>query len=129
MMMILFAYLFVSVAGMQSTLIRCLSGLSPIAISNGSSILAVRNEKVSMSGRIHVAKPASIIFQNPDHQVVMPTVLADVAFAMAMSQSRDMLHGSSMSVDERRKIAMKALRDVGMADFAEVQYDYYLLLS
>lgn len=75
------------------------------------------SENPIISGSVRVAKPASIIFQNPDHQVVMPTVLADVAFAMAMSQGDN----SMLSTDSRRKIALKALDDVGMGKFAEVK--------
>lgn len=30
----------------------------------------------------HVLPPAGFVFQNPDHQVVMPTVGADVAFGL-----------------------------------------------
>ncbi|KVH91553.1 AAA+ ATPase domain-containing protein [Cynara cardunculus var. scolymus] len=33
-------------------------------------------------GRVHVRKPRSYVFQNPDHQVVMPTLEADVAFGL-----------------------------------------------
>lgn len=33
-------------------------------------------------GYVHVKKPRSFVFQNPDHQVVMPTVEADVAFGL-----------------------------------------------
>ena len=33
-------------------------------------------------GNIRVAQPTSFVFQNPDHQVIMPTVRADVAFGL-----------------------------------------------
>ena len=33
-------------------------------------------------GMCHVLPPAGFVFQNPDHQVVMPTVGADVAFGL-----------------------------------------------
>ncbi|PQQ21872.1 ABC transporter I family member 10 chloroplastic isoform X1 [Prunus yedoensis var. nudiflora] len=33
-------------------------------------------------GTVHVKRPRSFVFQNPDHQVVMPTVEADVAFGL-----------------------------------------------
>jgi len=33
----------------------------------------------------HVLPPAGFVFQNPDHQVVMPTVGADVAFGLGRS--------------------------------------------
>jgi len=34
------------------------------------------------SGTIHVESPVGFVFQNPDHQLVMPTVGADVAFGL-----------------------------------------------
>lgn len=34
------------------------------------------------SGDIEMLKPAGFVFQNPDHQLVMPTVGADVAFGL-----------------------------------------------
>lgn len=49
----------------KSTLLRVLAGL-------------FRPE----GGAVHVAAPCAFVFQNPDHQVVMPTVAADVAFGL-----------------------------------------------
>lgn len=49
----------------KSTLLRLLSGLT-----------------VPQSGQIHVQRPVGYVFQNPDHQLVMPTVGADVAFGL-----------------------------------------------
>jgi energy-coupling factor transporter ATP-binding protein EcfA2 len=34
------------------------------------------------SGSFHVDQPFGMVFQNPDHQVVLPTVAADVAFGL-----------------------------------------------
>ncbi len=34
------------------------------------------------SGSMRTDKPSGFVFQNPDHQVVMPTVAADVAFGL-----------------------------------------------
>lgn len=34
------------------------------------------------SGLIDADQPSGFVFQNPDHQVVMPTVAADVAFGL-----------------------------------------------
>jgi ABC-type uncharacterized transport system fused permease/ATPase subunit len=34
------------------------------------------------SGSVEADEPSGFVFQNPDHQVVMPTVAADVAFGL-----------------------------------------------
>jgi energy-coupling factor transport system ATP-binding protein len=38
------------------------------------------------SGQIHLDRPVGFVFQNPDHQLVMPTVGADVAFGLVEEQ-------------------------------------------
>ena len=38
------------------------------------------------SGEIEIAPPVGFVFQNPDHQLVMPTVGADVAFGLVSEQ-------------------------------------------
>jgi len=49
----------------KSTLLRLLAGLLQ-----------------PTSGEIQMAQPVGFVFQNPDHQLVMPTVGADVAFGL-----------------------------------------------
>ena len=49
----------------KSTLLRLLAGLLQ-----------------SQSGEIEILQPVGFVFQNPDHQLVMPTVAADVAFGL-----------------------------------------------
>lgn len=49
----------------KSTLLRVLAGLLP-----------------SQTGEIEISEPLGFVFQNPDHQLVMPTVGADVAFGL-----------------------------------------------
>lgn len=41
----------------------------------------------SDSGSFHISAPVGFVFQNPDNQVVMPTVAADVAFGLGRSAS------------------------------------------
>ncbi|MGK7874616.1 MAG: energy-coupling factor ABC transporter ATP-binding protein [Xenococcaceae cyanobacterium] len=49
----------------KSTLLRLLAGLL-----------------TPQSGEIEIVRPVGFVFQNPDHQLVMPTVGADVAFGL-----------------------------------------------
>lgn len=49
----------------KSTLLRTLAGLLH-----------------AQSGQIHLESPVGFVFQNPDHQLVMPTVGADIAFGL-----------------------------------------------
>jgi energy-coupling factor transport system ATP-binding protein len=53
----------------KSTLLRLLAGLLP-----------------RQSGEIALSANAGFVFQNPDHQLVMPTVGADVAFGLVEEQ-------------------------------------------
>jgi len=53
----------------KSTLLKLLAGLFSAA-----------------SGQIEIAPPVGFVFQNPDHQLVMPTVGADVAFGLVAEQ-------------------------------------------
>jgi energy-coupling factor transport system ATP-binding protein len=49
----------------KSTLLRLLSGLSK-----------------PQTGTLAIEQPVGMVFQNPDHQLVMPTVGADIAFSL-----------------------------------------------
>ena len=53
----------------KSTLLRLLAGLLPQQL-----------------GSITTQGPVGFVFQNPDHQLVMPTVGADVAFGLVKEQ-------------------------------------------
>lgn len=62
------------------------------------------------SGTLYVKKPKSFVFQNPDHQVVMPTVEADVAFGLGKF---------NLTIEEVRSRVLKALDAVGMSDYMQ----------
>ncbi|KAA8545229.1 hypothetical protein F0562_020013 [Nyssa sinensis] len=77
----------------KSTLLKILAGLlNPI------------------DGFVYVKKPKSFVFQNPDHQVVMPTVEADVAFGLGKF---------NLTREEIRSRVGKALNAVGMSDYLQ----------
>jgi energy-coupling factor transporter ATP-binding protein EcfA2 len=61
----------------KSTLLRALGGLLPPAPRAGGGGGGGGN----LNG-LAVDQPTGFVFQNPDHQVVMPTVAADVAFGL-----------------------------------------------
>ncbi|KAF7840111.1 ABC transporter I family member 10, chloroplastic isoform X1 [Senna tora] len=62
------------------------------------------------SGEVCVKGPKSFVFQNPDHQVVMPTVEADVAFGLGKF---------NLTNDEVRSRVSRALHAVGMSDYMQ----------
>lgn len=61
-------------------------------------------------GTVYVKRPKSFVFQNPDHQVVMPTVEADVAFGLGKF---------NLGPEEVRFRVSKALNAVGMSDYLQ----------
>ncbi len=73
----------------KSTLLRLLSGSLP-------------NPE---TGSIQIERPVGFVFQNPDHQLIMPTVGADVAFGLAHD---------SLSLMETRWRVQAALAHVGL---------------
>lgn len=71
----------------KSTLLRILTGLLQ-----------------PQSGTIQIVSPVGFVFQNPDHQLVMPTVGADVAFGLVsenltLSQTRQRVEEALAAVN------------------------------
>lgn len=62
------------------------------------------------NGNVFAKKPKSYVFQNPDHQVVMPTVEADVAFGLGKF---------NLTNDEVKSRVSKALDAVGMSNYMQ----------
>ncbi|CAL0305277.1 unnamed protein product [Lupinus luteus] len=60
------------------------------------------------SGTVFVNEPKSFVFQNPDHQVVMPTVDSDVAFGLGKF---------NLTNDEVISRVSNALHAVGLSDY------------
>ena len=71
----------------KSTLLRTFAGLT-----------------VPWSGRLRVQAPRAFVFQNPDHQVIMPTVGADVAFGLG--HRTDL---SDREIERRVRLALDAV--------------------
>ena len=102
----------------KSTLLRALAGL-------------LRAD--GPAGSLHVAGPRSVVMQNPDHQVVLPSVRADVAFglgspARTVNTERRPTQDSSATSEEAsgtllpRDVRLRvdaALSAVGMVGLAE----------
>ncbi|KAL6841516.1 hypothetical protein ACP4OV_028659 [Aristida adscensionis] len=62
------------------------------------------------AGTVYINSPCSYVFQNPDHQVVMPTVESDVAFGLGKF---------NLSLDEVRSRVSKSLDAVGMLSYSQ----------
>ncbi|XP_061988130.1 ABC transporter I family member 10 isoform X1 [Rosa rugosa] len=62
------------------------------------------------NGTVYVKRPRSFVFQNPDHQVVMPTVEADVAFGLGKF---------NLTRDEVKSRVSKAANAVSMSKYLQ----------
>lgn len=62
------------------------------------------------AGTVYINRPCSYVFQNPDHQVVMPTVGSDVAFGLGKLK---------LPLDEVRLRVSKSLDAVGMLSYSQ----------
>ncbi|KAJ1285580.1 hypothetical protein BS78_03G289900 [Paspalum vaginatum] len=62
------------------------------------------------TGTVYINRPCSYVFQNPDHQVVMPTVESDVAFGLGKL---------NLPLDEVRSRVSKSLDAVGMLSYSQ----------
>lgn len=58
-------------------------------------------------GSIDITPPVGFVFQNPDHQLVMPTVGADLAFGLV---------AEGLSYEETRSRVLDALRAVNLSE-------------
>lgn len=79
----------------KSTLLRCLANLV-----------------VSSSGRILMSESFGYVFQNPDQQVVLPSVYSDVAFSLGRYD---------LNEKDVYNLVMYALDRVGMVEFVDRQ--------
>ncbi len=89
----------------KSTFARLMCGLIPSDTGNvhvnGVDVCADRRRAISEIG---------IIFQNPDHQIIFPTVEEDVAFGLIQQ---------GYTKPEAKRLALGMLAEFGVADWAE----------
>lgn len=89
----------------KSSLVRTFNGL--ISPSNGE--VSVHGIDVGKAPKA-AARAVGFVFQNPDHQIIFPTVAEDVAFGLRQT-------GYSKSV--ARSKAIELLREYGCEDWAD----------
>ncbi|TIC87476.1 ABC transporter ATP-binding protein [Nocardioides sp. GY 10113] len=94
----------------KTTLVLHLNGILTAAAGQGAGSVAVSGLPVTKKNLLEIRRRVGIVFQDPDDQLFLGSVRADVAFGPANLG----LKGAAL---ERR--VMEALEMVGMADFAD----------
>ena len=93
----------------KSTLLRTLAGLT--------------NTEEIKSGYARVNEPRAFVFQNPDHQVIMPTVAHDVAFGLRRKQTTKRGGTSSSPRLSNEEIEKKVRETLKMVNMLKVDLD------
>ncbi len=94
----------------KTTLVLHLNGILSAESGHGAGSVAVSGLPVTKKNLLEIRRRVGIVFQDPDDQLFMGTVRADVAFGPANLGLR------GAALDQR---VMDALEQVGMADFAD----------
>ena len=89
----------------KSSLVRLIGGL--IKPSSGNIFV---NDINVYSDRKNAIKTVGMVFQNPDHQIIFPTVLQELAFG---------LNNIGHTRDEADKFALKILENFGKSHWSE----------
>lgn len=85
----------------KTTLILSLLGLLP-----GEGIVALEGTILSKATQTRLRQEIGLVFQNPDDQLFMPTILEDVAFG---------IENQGVPLDEARRRAEQTLEALGIA--------------
>ena len=93
----------------KSTLLMHLNGILPELQNENNSVL-ILGQWVSKSTYEMIRKKVGLLFQDPDDQLLCPTVFEDVAFGPQQDDLPD---------PEIRKIVKEALQKVGLENFEE----------
>lgn len=94
----------------KTTLVLHLNGILSAESGHGEGSVAVSGLPVTRKNLLEIRRRVGIVFQDPDDQLFMGSVRADVAFGPANLG----LKGAALE-----KRVMDALEQVGMADFAD----------
>eukprot|EP00271_Cylindrocystis_brebissonii_P020894 TRINITY_DN7196_c0_g4_i1.p1 TRINITY_DN7196_c0_g4~~TRINITY_DN7196_c0_g4_i1.p1 ORF type:complete len:502 (+),score=28.82 TRINITY_DN7196_c0_g4_i1:589-2094(+) len=86
--------------------------LGPNGCGKSTLLKALAGLLKPSEGRMEISGSRSYVFQNPDHQVVMPSVACDVAFGLG---------GKALPREEVERRVATALAAVGMADYSKRQ--------
>ncbi|MCY4101599.1 MAG: ABC transporter ATP-binding protein [Rhodobacteraceae bacterium] len=89
----------------KSSLVRLIGGL--IKPSSGKIVV---NDIDVYSDRKNAIRTIGMVFQNPDHQIIFPTVLQELAFG---------LNNIGHTRDEANKFALRILENFGKSHWAE----------
>lgn len=94
----------------KTTLVLHLNGILSAAAGQGAGSVAVSGLSVEKGNLAEIRRRVGIVFQDPDDQLFMGSVRADVAFGPA---------NLGLKGEALQKRVMHALDRVGMADFAD----------
>eukprot|EP00899_Mesostigma_viride_P025008 jgi/Mesvir1/5692/Mv15707-RA.1 len=86
--------------------------LGPNGCGKSTLLMTLAGLLTPDAGFIRTSEPKSFVFQNPDHQLVMPTAAADVAFGLGAG-------GGQLSEDEVAARVAESLAEVGMGEYAQ----------
>ncbi len=95
----------------KSTLIKCISGLIKPKIGN----VWIQGENINKIPTYKTAKKVGLMFQNPDHQLFLNSVLDEIKFSLKN------LH---LSDEEEKSRIEKTLRDLDLNDISNISPFY-----